>query len=170
MAPVRLGDIVNQAAAATGALFEARGLELDTDVPADLPPVVADRDRMVQVVINLLSNAVKFTPTGGVTVQVIESDGEVVVNVADTGIGIDPADHDRVWESFRQVGDTLTDKPRGTGLGLPICRQIVEHHGGRMWLDSAPGAGSTFSFSLPLAVGAAPDPAPAADVRPAGTP
>ena len=151
MAPARLTDIVTQAAAATGSLFESRGLALDVGVPADLPAVVVDRDRMVQVVINLLSNAVKFTPSGGVTVRAQASDGELVVSVADTGIGIDPADHDRVWEQFRQVGDTLTDKPHGTGLGLPICRQIVEHHGGRMWLESAPGSGSTFSFSLPLA-------------------
>ena len=73
-----------------------------------------------------------------------------MVAVADTGIGIAPEDHERVWEQFGQAGDTLTDKPRGTGLGLPISRQIVEHHGGRMWLESAHGIGSTFSFTLPV--------------------
>ena len=175
MAPVRLADIVGQAAAAAGALFEARGLTLRADVPVDLPAVVADRDRMVQVVLNLLSNAVKFTSEGGVSVRAAETDGELVVSVADTGIGIDPGDHDRVWESFRQVGDTLTDKPHGTGLGLPICRQIVEHHGGRMWLESAPGRGSTFFFSLPLAPAGPPTvrdalPGSSLDVRSGGRP
>jgi CheY-like chemotaxis protein len=74
-----------------------------------------------------------------------------VFAVTDTGTGIRPEDHEKVFEQFLQAGDTLTDKPRGTGLGLPISRQIVEHHGGRMWLESALGTGSTFSFSLPVA-------------------
>jgi signal transduction histidine kinase len=68
-------------------------------------------------------------------------------------MGIGPEDHERVFEQFAQAGDTLTDKPRGTGLGLPICREIVEHHGGRIWLESVVGAGSTFSFSLPIEPG-----------------
>ena len=75
---------------------------------------------------------------------------EVIVSVTDTGVGIAPEDHAKVFEQFGQAGDTLTDKPRGTGLGLPICREIVEAHGGRLWLDSAVGAGSTFSFALPV--------------------
>ncbi|HEX5590102.1 MAG TPA: ATP-binding protein, partial [Candidatus Limnocylindrales bacterium] len=97
-------------------------------------------------------NAVKFTPTGTVTVSArLATPGEIEVAVADSGIGIAPADHEKVWEQFGQAGgDTLTDKPRGTGLGLPISRQIVEHHGGRMSLESAPGAGSTFRFTLPV--------------------
>jgi DNA-binding response OmpR family regulator len=73
-----------------------------------------------------------------------------VVDVTDTGIGIAPEDHSAVFEQFKQVGDTLTDKPKGTGLGLPICKEIVEHHGGRIWLTSEPGKGSTFSFSIPV--------------------
>jgi len=76
---------------------------------------------------------------------------EIVVAISDTGIGIAPEDHKAVFEQFKQVGgDTLTDKPKGTGLGLPICKEIVEHHGGRIWLESQPGKGSTFSFALPL--------------------
>ena len=75
---------------------------------------------------------------------------EIVVSVADTGVGIAPADHEKVFEQFGQAGDTLTDKPRGTGLGLPICREIVEHHGGRIWVDSELGHGATFSFALPV--------------------
>ena len=80
---------------------------------------------------------------------------EIVVSVADTGVGIAPADHEKVFEQFGQAGDTLTDKPRGTGLGLPICREIVEHHGGRIWVDSELGQGATFSFALPVPVHAA---------------
>jgi signal transduction histidine kinase len=148
--PVIVGEVVERAAAATAALFDQTGLALVVDVVAELPPTRGDRDRLIQVVINLLSNAVKFTPSGSVTVTVRLAGDVIEVAVADTGIGIAPEDHDRVWEQFGQAGDTLTDKPRGTGLGLPISRQIVEHHGGRMWLESAPGGGSTFSFTLPV--------------------
>ncbi len=134
----------------------------------DLPPVVGDRDRLIQVVINLISNAVKFTPSGTITCAarlatpetdategVAEPPQEIVVSVTDTGVGIAPADHEKVFEQFGQAGDTLTDKPRGTGLGLPICREIVEHHGGRIWVDSELGHGATFSFTLPVPVHAA---------------
>jgi DNA-binding response OmpR family regulator len=100
-------------------------------------------------VINLISNAVKFTDAGTITCRAVRRDGEVVVSVTDTGVGIAPVDQPKVFERFKQVGDTLTDKPKGTGLGLPICKEIVEHHGGRVWVESAIGHGSTFSFSLP---------------------
>ena len=73
-----------------------------------------------------------------------------IVSVIDLGIGIAPEDQPKVFEKFKQVGDTLTDKPQGTGLGLPICKEIVEHHGGQLWLESEVGKGSTFLFSLPL--------------------
>ncbi|HET9520777.1 MAG TPA: GAF domain-containing sensor histidine kinase [Candidatus Limnocylindrales bacterium] len=149
--PLDVGDVVDQATAATSALFETTGLELRREIAAGLPPVVGDRHRLVQVVINLLSNAVKFTPSGSVTVRVAPAPDapEIVVSVADTGTGIPPEDRDRVFEQFAQSGDTLSETPRGTGLGLAICREIVEHHGGRLWLESEVGVGSTFSFSLP---------------------
>ena len=150
MAPVTIPDVVDHATAATASLFEARGLRLVKDVPADLPSIIGDRDRLIQVVINLISNAVKFTPSGAVTCSAARRGGEIVVSVIDTGVGIAPVDQPKVFERFKQVGDTLTDKPQGTGLGLPICREIVEHHKGRIWVDSEPGQGSTFSFSLPL--------------------
>jgi signal transduction histidine kinase len=150
--PVDPAAVIERATTATASLVEQAALQLIVDVPAGLPTVIGDRDRLIQVVINLLSNAVKFTPSGSISVRARAEDGELVVSVADTGIGIRPADHDKVFEQFLQAGDTLTDKPRGTGLGLPICRQIVEHHGGRIWLDSTYGVGSTFSFSLPIVV------------------
>jgi signal transduction histidine kinase len=89
----------------------------------------------------------------------VSADAEVVVSVADTGTGIAQADQARVFEAFAQAGDTLTDKPRGTGLGLPISREIVAEHGGRLWLESEVGRGSTFAFALPVA-----DPADAVGV------
>jgi signal transduction histidine kinase/ActR/RegA family two-component response regulator len=156
--PLAVDEVVARATAATAALFEATGLELVLDIEDGLPQIDGDRDRLIQVVINLVSNAVKFTPAGRVTVRAVRDRESVVVSVADTGVGIAPEDQDKVFEQFRQAGDTLTDKPRGTGLGLPISRQIVEHHGGRMWLDSVPGEGSTFLFSLPVPVGAGASP------------
>jgi len=148
---VDVGEVVERATAATGPLFETSGLDLIRDVPTDLPAVDGDPHRLAQVVINLLSNAVKFTAAGSVTVRAVAADDRagVVVSVADTGTGIAPEDQARVFEQFAQAGDTLSETPRGTGLGLSICREIVEHHGGRIWLESEPGRGSTFSFSLP---------------------
>jgi CheY-like chemotaxis protein len=113
---------------------------------------IGDRDKLIQVVINLISNAVKFTDQGSVTCRVRQRGQEVVVNVIDTGMGIAQEDYPKVFEKFKQVGDTLTNKPKGTGLGLPICKEIVEHHGGRIWVESEMGRGSTFSFTLPIAV------------------
>jgi CheY-like chemotaxis protein len=166
--PVALAEVVDQAAKAAAPLVEQAGLRLDLDVPADLPEVLGDRNRLVQVVLNLLSNAVKFTPTGSVTIRARATGADVQVDVVDTGVGIAPEDQARVFEQFGQAGDTLTDKPRGTGLGLPICRQIVVHHGGRLWLESSLGGGSTFSFTLPAhAASGGEDRDPNADGAPA---
>jgi signal transduction histidine kinase len=148
--PVDVHELVTRATAATSSLVTEAGLTLLIDVEPDLPLISGDRDRLIQVVINLLSNAVKFTPAGTITCTARRDGGALIVSVTDTGTGIHPDDHDKVFEQFGQAGDTLVDKPRGTGLGLPICKQIVEHHGGRIWLESAPGAGSTFAFSLPI--------------------
>ena len=150
MEPVALEDIIDRATAATSSLFEAKGLRLEKQVAAGLPRVTGDRDRLIQVVINLISNSVKFTDAGRITCRAVRRDGEIVVSVVDTGVGIAPSDQPKVFERFKQVGDTLTDKPKGTGLGLPICREIVEHHGGQIWVESEAGRGSTFSFSLPV--------------------
>jgi signal transduction histidine kinase/DNA-binding response OmpR family regulator len=154
METVSMADIIEHATAATSSLFENKGLKLQKDVPATLPGVTGDRDRLIQVVINLISNAVKFTNEGAVTCRVRQDGGHLVVSIIDTGMGIAPADQPKVFERFKQVGDTLTDKPKGTGLGLPICREIVEHHGGRIWVESELGKGSTFSFTLPASAGA----------------
>jgi signal transduction histidine kinase/CheY-like chemotaxis protein len=148
---VSLAEIAERAIAATTALFEQKSLKLIRQIDPQLPEISGDKDKLIQVMINLLSNAVKFTDTGSVTCRAYSHSNELIVSIADTGIGIAPEDFGAVFEQFKQVGgDTLTDKPKGTGLGLPICKEIVEHHGGRIWLESQPGQGSTFFFALPL--------------------
>jgi signal transduction histidine kinase/CheY-like chemotaxis protein/ligand-binding sensor domain-containing protein len=148
---VAMPEVVDRAIAATTALFEQKNLQLVKHIDPDIPIIIGDTDKLIQVVINLFSNAVKFTNEGAVTCTVTHTNDEVIVGIADTGIGIAKEDYGAVFEQFKQVGgDTLTDKPKGTGLGLPICKEIVEHHGGRIWLESEPGKGSTFSFALPI--------------------
>jgi signal transduction histidine kinase len=153
MAPLHLEDVVRRATAATSALFEVSGVVLDVHVADALPEVSGDAERLVQVVINLLSNAVKFSPGGRVSVTVDRPGDEVRVSVADTGKGIVAADLDRIFEPFRQASDTMPGGPRGTGLGLPIARQIVRAHGGDLRVSSAPGEGSTFWFTIPAIAG-----------------
>jgi signal transduction histidine kinase/DNA-binding response OmpR family regulator len=152
MDTVTPADVIERAVAATSSLFEQKGLRAVTEVAPGLPAITGDRDRLIQVVINLISNAVKFTSEGSITLRATRDGGMLVVSVTDTGMGIAPADQPKVFERFKQVGDTLTDKPKGTGLGLPICREIVEHHGGKIWVESELGKGSTFSFSLPITI------------------
>lgn len=148
--PMVVPDICQQAADATMSLFTKKHIELKMDIQQDLPELMGDPDRLVQVVINLLSNAVKFTDAGHVGLRAMMDNGMIRIDVQDTGVGIRPEDKDKVFEKFKQVGDTLTDKPTGTGLGLTICKGIVEHHGGAIWVESELGKGSTFSFTLPL--------------------
>jgi signal transduction histidine kinase/CheY-like chemotaxis protein len=150
MSAVSVQDVIDRAVAATSSLLEAKKLQLEKDIQPSLPVVTGDQDRLIQVVINLISNAVKFTDYGAIKCSARRDDGELVISVADSGIGIAPADQPKVFEKFKQVGDTLTDKPKGTGLGLPICKEIVEYHGGQIWVKSTPGQGSTFSFTLPI--------------------
>ena len=150
--PVDVGDVITRASAATASLLRPdSGPKLVIEVEPDLPSITGDRDRLIQVVINLISNAVKFTPEGSITIVAWHEPegGWVQVAVSDTGIGIAGADLDKVFEPFAQSAQGTT-AIRGTGLGLPICREIVEHHGGRLWLQSRVGAGSTFQFTLPI--------------------
>ncbi len=143
-------DIIDRGIASTSSLFANKPVTLRKDIAPSLPLCAGDRDRLIQVVINLISNAIKFTDAGKVTLKAALNNGELVVSVIDSGSGIKPEDQPLVFEKFKQVGDTMTDKPQGTGLGLPICKEIVEHLGGRLWLESEIGVGSTFMFSLPV--------------------
>jgi signal transduction histidine kinase len=127
-----------------------KGLGLGTVLDAGLGSVRGDQRKIKQVLLNLLSNAVKFTPEGGrVEVRAQRLDGHVEVSVTDSGIGIAAEDLEAVFEEFRQVGTDYAKKHEGTGLGLTLSRKFVELHGGRIWVKSQPGQGSTFTFSLP---------------------
>ncbi len=143
-------DVIEQAIAAIFVLAQNVGLEIIRDIEPQLPTVMCDRNRLLQVLINLLSNAIKFTDRGSVTCRVRRHKNQLVISVIDTGIGLSQDDLEKVFGKFKQVGTVMTDKPKGTGLGLPICRQIIERHGGRIWAESELGQGSTFSFTLPM--------------------
>ena len=145
-----LAELLRASARTFAALAEEKQLQFAFIEPQGPIYVWADGDRVLQVLVNLLSNAIKFTSHGGVSLSVEVSDEMARVHVRDTGIGIASVDHERIFEKFHQVGNTLTGKPTGTGLGLCICRDIVEYHGGRIWVESALGEGSVFSFTLPL--------------------
>jgi two-component system, sensor histidine kinase ChiS len=150
--PVQLDQILERAMIATENLFEQKNLLLHSQIAAPIPEITGDPDRLLQVMVNLLSNAVKFTENGSVTCRLnLQDDHHLLVVVSDTGIGVPRQFQEQVFEAFRQIGsDSLIDKPKGTGLGLSICREIVEHHGGRIWMDSEPGVGSNFYFTLPI--------------------
>jgi GAF domain-containing protein len=126
------------------------GINLDVTIDERLGEFVGDERKIKQVLLNLLSNAVKFTPEGGrIGIKARQADGSVEISVSDTGIGIAPDDQTRIFEEFRQVGSDYAHKTEGTGLGLTLAKKFVELHGGRIWVTSEVGKGSTFSFSLP---------------------
>ncbi|RQP05560.1 MAG: histidine kinase [Paracoccus sp. BP8] len=148
---VDMKALVAAALRSTAELFRERGAEVLADLPDRVPAVLADPDRVTQVLVNLLSNAAKFVPEGRGRVEVAlrQRGDELVVTVRDNGPGVAPEDQAAVFDKFRQGGEA-GNRPPGTGLGLPISRQIVVNLGGRMWLDSQPGQGACFAFSLPL--------------------
>ncbi len=142
--------LVRSAAQTLRESLRERGIAVELDLPAHVPPLQADADRLTQVMINLLSNAAKFAPAGHGCIEVrLRADNrELTVEVQDNGPGVPAAQQALVFEKFRQGGDP-NNRPQGTGLGLPISRQIVEHFGGRMWLTSPPDQGACFAFNLP---------------------
>ncbi|HRO10229.1 sensor histidine kinase [Amaricoccus sp.] len=150
-ADVDLRALVTDAVRATSELFREGDVSVALDLPEAVPLLRADPDRLTQVMLNLLSNAAKFVPRAGGRVAVtLRDEGEsLAVSVRDNGPGVPLAEQATVFEKFRQGGDALT-RPPGTGLGLPISRQIVDHFGGTMWLESEPGKGACFAFRLPL--------------------
>ncbi|MDE1947986.1 MAG: histidine kinase [Burkholderiales bacterium] len=149
-AEVDLRALLQQAAQTVGELLRERGARLELDLPERVPSLRADPDRLLQVLVNLLGNALKFVPAqGGLVRLALRCESErAVVEVRDNGPGVAPAQREAVFERFRQGGDAA-DRPQGTGLGLPISRQIVEHFGGSMWLESPAGGGASFCFALP---------------------
>ena len=157
MTRVRASEVAAEAAAALGQLFRDKRVELEIELSDGASTILADRDRLFQVVVNLLSNAVKFSPSGTGRVSLaVEADTDGIrLSVADNGPGIAPDHREAIFERFRQVGDTLTAKPEGSGLGLAISRMIVEHFGGRAWVEDAPGGGAIFRVWLPREAAAA---------------
>jgi signal transduction histidine kinase len=127
-------------------------LNFKLEVPPDLPAARGDERRLSQVLLNLVGNAIKFTDTGGVAMKASAANGSYTVAVADTGPGIAEADQAKIFEEFQQSDSTHTKAKGGTGLGLAIAKRIVEMHGGRLWVESALGSGSTFFFTVPLRV------------------
>jgi signal transduction histidine kinase len=152
--PLQLANALRQVASQLQSIAQKKQITLETDWPADLPPVIGDEDWLEQVVTNLVGNAIKFTPAGGrVTVSARPSGAEILVEVSDTGIGI-PADSlDRIFTKYYRVPDKGGERIEGTGLGLHIAKHIVEAHGGRIWVESTVGQGSTFRFTLPILSG-----------------
>jgi|GEM_PF-413601 len=185
LSQVALPDLIDRAVAGTAGMIADKPLSVQVELPPDLPKVTADPDRIVQVLTNLLSNAIKFTERGDIWVRAwLLAPGDdilprgarepnartdlpaqvpaIAVSVTDPGIGIQEQDLPQVFDRFRQIGDVVSGRPRGTGLGLPICREIVEHHGGRIWVESTPNVGSRFVFTLPLERPAPAQPTPTA--------
>ncbi len=144
-----LGALLEDALSSIRPLGLEKSIEIEKNI-VDPVCVIGDRIRVKQILYNLLSNAVKFTPKGGhVRIDVEPADGFARISVSDTGIGIPPDEHDSIFDKFHQVA-AVTGMREGTGLGLPITRRLVEQHGGRIWLESEPGKGSRFTFTIPL--------------------
>jgi signal transduction histidine kinase len=152
IAPVDLSEIIQDAATATRQLVDEKGIRIEFTFEENLPPASGDRDRLVQVMVNLVSNAVKFCDPqrGQIGIKLRRVQENLRVDVSDNGIGIKPEDQHKIFEKFLQIKDPARGRPIGTGMGLTICKRIINFHHGRIWVDSQPGVGSTFSFTLPI--------------------
>lgn len=151
--PVAVGDLVDSTLARLGYQFEEKGVALETDIPAGLPPARVDEDRIGQVLLNLVGNALQYTPAGGqVRVTAHRHGPEVRISVSDSGVGIAAEHLPLIFARFYRVDKSRARAGGGSGIGLTIARHLVEAHGGRIWAESpGPGRGSTFTFTLPVA-------------------
>jgi CheY-like chemotaxis protein len=147
---VSINQIIEEATIAVRPLFESKNLTLDQKIDPSLPPVFCDRTRIREVLLNLLSNAGRFTERGGIEICASSQENNVLVSVTDTGPGISPEDRARLFQPFQQLDGTIRQRWGGTGLGLSISKRFIELHDGRMWVESQPGIGSTFSFKIPI--------------------
>jgi GAF domain-containing protein len=145
-----LETVVETVRVATESLAQNKKLALTTAVTKPLPIGTGDEQRLTQVLLNLVGNAIKFTDTGEVRITAEAADGHFAISVLDTGPGIPEQERTRIFEQFHQIDDSNTKTKGGTGLGLAIAKQIVEMHGGRIWVDSTVGKGSTFQMELPI--------------------
>ena len=155
-APNPLSNIVESTVAGTQSLAIQKSLDIGVNLDPDLPDVWCDQDKVNQVLTNLLSNAIKFTPENGeIGISAKEltttSNGRVVeIKVSDNGIGMPKGELQEIFQKFKQIGDTPADIQKGTGLGLPICKEIIAHYAGNIWAESEIGKGSVFTFTLPV--------------------
>jgi len=150
LADVSVPEALRSGLSMNGERATRGGITLELSVDPEEIVIRADDRKVRQVVFNLLSNAIKFTPSGGrIDVSAHLTDGVVEVAVADSGSGIAPEDHELIFEEFQQARGDSAKRQEGTGLGLPLARKFIELHGGRLWVESVPGAGSTFRFTLP---------------------
>jgi len=149
---VDLRDLIHDALASTEQLISDKAIRVENRAPEYVPAVVVDRDRITQVLLNLLSNAIKFcqAESGIIMLTIQVTDNALQVSVQDNGPGISPQEQQLIFDKFRQVHDHTNGKPQGTGLGLPISKQIIAHYGGDLWVESIHGQGATFRFTLPL--------------------
>jgi len=147
-----MGEVVHAAISSLRSLAEEKHLALKALVAPDLPPGKGDERRIAQVLLNLVGNAIKFTEVGEVTVEATAAEGRFMVSVSDTGPGISRVDQQKIFEEFQQADSSSTRRKGGTGLGLSIAKRIIELHGGRIWVESSSGHGSTFRFMLPVRV------------------
>jgi PAS domain S-box-containing protein len=148
--PCELPAAIEKVATSVRPLAEKKGLKLEAVVAPEVGIIISDQRRVEQVIYNLLSNAIKFTEQGSVRVQCYRKEGEVVISVTDTGIGIKDKDIDQLFKPFHQIDSGMVRQYEGTGLGLSICKRILELLGGRIWVESEWGRGSIFSFALPV--------------------
>ena len=148
--PLQLREVIEDAAAVFSPVFKEKGLEFSVTIEDDLPMIKGDRYRISQVINQIFTNAAAFTDQGGVTCSAKRVESTIVLSISDTGRGILASRQGVIFEKFSQIGDTLTDKPKGVGLGLPISRLIVEYHGGKIGVESEPGKGSEFTIVLPV--------------------
>ena len=147
---INIEEIITQVITLTNPIIRNKSVQVILNIRETLPEIMADKDKLVQVIINLITNAIKFTEEGCIvcTARVVQEN--IIVSISDTGVGIREKDKKYIFEKFSQVGDTLTNKPKGTGLGLAICKYIIEEHGGEIWVESEMEKGSDFSFSIPI--------------------
>ena len=146
---VEVEPLISECVESVRSLAKTKKLDLSSNVSADVGRVFADGPKLKQVLLNLLGNAIKFTETGSVRITAERQGAELRVSVRDTGIGVPVEDAERIFDSFQQGKSGISGKYQGTGLGLAICRQLVEMHGGRIWVKSTAGQGSTFTFTIP---------------------
>jgi signal transduction histidine kinase len=152
LADYSVQDIVYTVFTAVESLATGKNLALTTNVAPNLPIGHGDERRLAQVLLNLVGNAIKFTDKGEVAIKATAADGLFTVAVTDTGPGIDPSDQRKIFEEFQQADNSATKRKGGTGLGLSIAKRIIEMHGGRIWVESDVGKGSTFAFTIPVHV------------------